>query len=234
MPTDETTNYEPYRVGGHWGVTIVHDPNPGNSAHGEKTGELRAMALKPEWAQQIVDALNAQHGGPAGHLPHPHGGPDPAARDAEIAKLRRRSDLQFSDRRFLLWLHAEAVWKLEEAWHDLDGWEQLADDQAGTTVVHENEKLHAERGALWEQKDRLRSTLVDLPKKIHRALHVALSCCDPYTGECDNKQVLTLLRSEGIPSTEMDLLNTEWEPMVLDDQGLGPGRGDVTQPEFDT
>jgi hypothetical protein len=43
----------PFRVGGHWGVTVVHDPEGG-----EKTGTLVATAQKLEWAQQIVDALN--------------------------------------------------------------------------------------------------------------------------------------------------------------------------------
>lgn len=42
-----------FRQGGHWGVTVVHDPEPG-----EDTGELWATAQKQEWAAEIVAALN--------------------------------------------------------------------------------------------------------------------------------------------------------------------------------
>jgi hypothetical protein len=47
------TDNGPYRVGGHWGVTIIYDPE-----HGEKTGTLWAVAQTEDMAEVIVAALN--------------------------------------------------------------------------------------------------------------------------------------------------------------------------------
>lgn len=49
-----------YRVGSHWGITIVHDPE-----HGENAGDLVGIATSEEWAQRTVEALNATASDPA-------------------------------------------------------------------------------------------------------------------------------------------------------------------------
>jgi hypothetical protein len=51
-PTEQPHD-KPYRVGRHWAVTIVHDPD-----RGEHTGQLIAVATNTTWAHTIVDALN--------------------------------------------------------------------------------------------------------------------------------------------------------------------------------
>lgn len=49
-----------YRLGHHWGVTIVHDPE-----RGDDTGELVGMARTPHWALRTVEALNVTASDPA-------------------------------------------------------------------------------------------------------------------------------------------------------------------------
>ncbi len=48
----------PYRLGGHWAVTIICDPD---RRPGVVSGRLMATAQTPSDARQIVNALNQQH-----------------------------------------------------------------------------------------------------------------------------------------------------------------------------
>lgn len=51
-----------FRVGGHWGVTVIHDPTSWERRQdGEKTGTLWATAQSSEMAEMIVAALNLLH-----------------------------------------------------------------------------------------------------------------------------------------------------------------------------
>jgi hypothetical protein len=50
-----------YRVGAHWGVTIVELGDGPMTGEGRREGDRRiAVAQTPEDARRIVDALNAQ------------------------------------------------------------------------------------------------------------------------------------------------------------------------------
>lgn len=55
MDHEPDPNTGTFRTGGNWEVTVVRDPE-----RGENTGELWATAQRPEWADQIVEALNAR------------------------------------------------------------------------------------------------------------------------------------------------------------------------------
>jgi excisionase family DNA binding protein len=58
---------KPYRVGGHWGVTIVREgvAPPDETGH-RPDALLLGVAQTKEWARRIVDALNREprNGGP--------------------------------------------------------------------------------------------------------------------------------------------------------------------------
>lgn len=60
--TTRDDNPGPFRVGSHWKVTVVYDPNYDPAATA-KTGILVATAQTQEMAARIVDALNAQDHG---------------------------------------------------------------------------------------------------------------------------------------------------------------------------
>lgn len=48
-----------FRTGGKWGVTFVREGVELEDEHGHRSDDqLWGMALKPEYAQEIVDALN--------------------------------------------------------------------------------------------------------------------------------------------------------------------------------
>lgn len=142
----------PFRVGGHWGVTVVHDPEPG-----EKTGTLWATAQKQEWAQQIVDALNTHRPPALAALKDElikRTANWNAARAANMTAIETIGTLK-DERQLLLWLHAEAVHQRDEHRFHLNdalgivGAEEDIDPYEAVAALHtEIDGLRAERDEL--------------------------------------------------------------------------------------
>ena len=106
----------PFRVGGHWGVTVVQDPE-----QGEKTGVLWATAQTLEYADMIVSALNA-------FLPVPLQPGDPAEPREAVGALVRQIWVEWAREQ----PDPKPSWLL--SWEQLDAGQREVDMRIGTAL----------------------------------------------------------------------------------------------------
>lgn len=140
--------------------------------------------------------------------------------DAVRGMSRRTSALR-RERNVLAWLHAEAAWQRDAFGDTLAN---LRDDEVDdlTAAVLARLTLDASGYIPWGRLRRTEAELDALRRATVRAMHTALSCCHPLTGDCDDKAVNQLMQQEGITG-----------PCVTDGTAenprtTGPGAGPAT------